>query len=163
MGSTRTTRRPLSNRTSRSCAASPSFTRWLDCEWATAIADAELIAEMLAQKDAFNVNALGQLMALEALRRQDEFAALRDQLVASRTTLEDELAQLGFHVLRSEFVAVLATHPDHSAEHIQTELLKRGVAVRRFADPETANYVRITIAPKPMRERLFAALHDILG
>ena len=127
------------------------------------IADADLVADMLARKDAFNVNGFAQVMALEALRRHDEFAALRDQLVACRGKLEKGLEELGFRVPPSEFVAVLATHAEHGAEHIQAELLERGVAVRRFADPETANYVRITIAPDPQRERLFTALREIVG
>ena len=37
------------------------------------------------------------------------------------------------------------------------------LAVRRFNDPEAENYVRITIAPEAQRERLFAALREIVG
>jgi histidinol-phosphate aminotransferase len=127
------------------------------------IAEASVVADLLARKDAFNVNGFAQVMALEALRRRDRFAELRDELVACRKALVRELEGLGFEVPPSDFVAVLATHPRHGAAHIQAELLKRKIAVRRFSDPETENYVRITVAPDAQREQLVDALRDIVG
>jgi histidinol-phosphate aminotransferase len=127
------------------------------------LADADLVADLLARKDAFNVNGMAQVMALEALRRHDEFAALRDQLLEAKAELRSGLQELGFEVPATDFVAVLASHPDLDAARLQAELLERGIAVRRFDDPETAPFVRITVAPEPLRARLFAALSDIVG
>jgi histidinol-phosphate aminotransferase len=127
------------------------------------IADEAVVSELLARKDAFNVNSFGQVMALEALRRRDEFQAQRDRLVECRESLAVRLEELGFDVPRTDFVALLATHPDHGAQFIQDELLKRKVAVRRFADPEVAEFVRITVAPAAQAERLLTALAEITG
>ena len=127
------------------------------------IADAELVGAMMACKDAFNVNSLGQVMAVEALRRRDHFLGLRQQLVTGRRALVDGLEGFGFQVLPSDSVAVLAKHPEHTAEFLQAQLLERRVAVRRFADPLTADWIRITAAPQPVLDRFLAALHDFLG
>ena len=127
------------------------------------IADEALVSELLARKDAFNVNSFGQVMALEALRRRAEFEALRDELVERRESLALRLEELGFRVPRTNFVALLATHPEHGAEFLREELLKRRIAVRRFADPEVADFIRITVAPAAQAERLLTTLAEIVA
>ncbi len=127
------------------------------------IADAALVSELLARKDAFNVNGFAQVMALEALRRRPEFLALRDQVLECRGELMDGLSRLGFRVQPSDCIAVLATHPVHAAASLQKELLKRNVAVRRFSDAATSNFIRITVAPRPELERLLDALGEIVN
>lgn len=126
------------------------------------IADAELIAELLARKDAFNVNSLAQIMALEALRRQEYFNAIRDQILQCRQMLAKCLQNFGFKMHRPAGNYILATHPKFAAALLQEELMKRHVAVRRFDGPLTANYIRITVPPAPGIERLAAALQEIL-
>jgi len=127
------------------------------------IAAPPVVARLLERKDAFNVNGFGQVMALEALRRASEFEALRDELLTARVELVGELEGLGLDVRPSEIVAVLARHPRVPAAELQAELLRRGVAVRRFADGPISDWVRITVAPKAPRERLLAALTAILS
>ena len=127
------------------------------------IADADLVGELLARKDAFNVNGFAQTMALEALRRRDSFLALRDRLVECRSELVDGLSRLGFRVKGSECIALLATHPEHPAQLLQDELMKRGIAVRRFSDAATANYIRVTVGPRPVVERFLRSLEEIVN
>ncbi len=127
------------------------------------IADAALVKQMLACKDAFNVNSFGQIMALEALRQEDSFREQRDQLVAGRQLLVRGLEDLGFRVMPSHSVAVLVSHPAHSATEIQQELLKRKIAVRHFTDEATNNFVRITASPSATQDRLLAALADVVS
>ncbi len=126
------------------------------------IADEAIVAELLARKDAFNVNSFAQAMALEALRRKEEFEAIRDRLVECRRLLVMRLQSLGFRMHTPAGNFVLATHPDFSAELIQNELMKRRIAVRRFDGKPTANYIRITVPPMAGVERLTAALEEIL-
>jgi len=125
------------------------------------IGEAGLIERMLAQKDAFNVNSFAQVMALQALARHDSFAAMRDELVANRTLLVEGLEGLGFAVKPSDSVGVLATHPQHSAERLQAELLQRKVAVRRFADDTVSNFIRITVAHRTDMDRFLAILSEV--
>ncbi len=126
------------------------------------IADESIVTELLARKDAFNVGGFAQVMALEALRRVDEFAALRDKLVENRKLLTAGLEGLGFRVLPSDFVAVLASHPEHDAERLRAELLARKIAVRHFTLPQVASFIRVTVAPEPQIERLLQALGEIV-
>ncbi|MCZ6727799.1 MAG: aminotransferase class I/II-fold pyridoxal phosphate-dependent enzyme, partial [Acidobacteria bacterium] len=127
------------------------------------IADASIVAELLARKDAFNVGGFGQAMALEALRRRAEFEILRDRLLENRAVLTQGLEGLGFRVLPSDFVAVLASHPTHDAEHLRAELLARKIAVRRFAHPAVSDFIRITVAPTPQIEQLLYSLGEIVS
>lgn len=126
------------------------------------IADEAIVAELLARKDAFNVNSMAQVMALEALRRHDEFVAIRERLVECRCELIRRLHGFGFRTHPAAGNFVLATHPDFSAELIQNELMQRQIAVRRFEGRLTSNYVRITVPPMPDVERLAAALEQII-
>lgn len=127
------------------------------------IGEAGLIQRMLSQKDAFNVNSFAQVMALQALERHDSFAALRDELVANRNLLVEGLERLGCVVKPSDSVGVLATHPKHTAEWLQAELLQRQVAVRRFTDDEVSNYIRITAAPRAELDRFLAILGEVVS
>ena len=127
------------------------------------IAREDLIADMQARKDVFNVNSFAQVMAREAVARHAEFVAARDALVEARTELVGLLTGLGFVTKPSEAVAVLASHPDHPGKRLQDALLERGIAVRRFHGPLTADWIRITAAPRPARERLATALESILA
>lgn len=127
------------------------------------IADAGLVAELLARKDAFNVNSLAQIMALEALRRQEYFNAIRDQILQCRQELMQCLQNCGFKMHRPAGNYVLATHPEFAAEWLQEELMKRQIAVRRFPGPFTANHIRITVPPLSGIERLAKALREILA
>ena len=126
------------------------------------IGPADLISEMLAHKDVFNVNCFAQVMALEALGRQKEFEALRDQLVECRTVLIERLSELGFEVPPTDYVAVLATHPSFTAEYLQAELLARSVVVRRFPGEVTSNFIRITVAPTETMEKFLGILSEIV-
>jgi histidinol-phosphate aminotransferase len=117
---------------------------------------------MLAQKDVFNVNAMAQVMAMEALRRQDSFEVLRDKLVGNRDQLVHGLEQQGFCVLPSNSVGVLATHPGHSGASIQAALLERKIAVRRFDDERIRDHIRVTVAPMEQIEHFLATLSDCL-
>ncbi len=125
------------------------------------IADKALVAEMLARKDAFNVNGFGQVMAIEAIRRRSHFEEMKSELLACKAELVRGLEELGFDVPPSDFVAVLASHSEHDAEHVQSALLARKIAVRRFASPPTASFVRITVPPRRELARLLDALADL--
>jgi len=126
------------------------------------IADETIVAELLARKDAFNVNSFAQVMALEALRRRDVFEAICNRLLECRQELLNCLHDFGFKTHPAAGNFVLATHPDFSAEWIQSELMKRRIAVRRFDGKLTSNHIRITVPPRPELPRFAEALHEIL-
>ena len=126
------------------------------------IADSTIIDALSNRKDVFNVNVLGQLMAIEALRSRERFEHMSDQMLECRQDLTKRLINLGFHVRKPSGNFLLATHPDFSAEFIQRELHKRKIAVRRFPEEPTTNYIRITIPQTACVERLNDVLNKIL-
>jgi|GEM_PF-1633384 len=126
------------------------------------IADSAIISELLARKDAFNVNAFAQVMAYEALQRRETFQSLSCQMLACREELVTELRQRGFRMHKPSGNFLFATHPGFSAKFIQTELLKKQIAVRHFEDGLTQNHIRIAIPPRAGVLRLIEALGDII-
>ena len=126
------------------------------------IADRSIIEELLDRKDVFNVNGMAQLMAIEALRRREEFFDLSCQMLECRKALVTRLQGFGFQVHEPSGNFVLASHPVFSGEKIESALLKRSVAVRRFPDGITENHVRITVPPTPGIERLMDALGEVM-
>jgi len=127
------------------------------------VADAALVEELLARKDAFNVNGFAQVMALEALRRRTEFERLREQVLACRAVLVESLRELGFSVQEPGGNFVLAAHSGYPAKALQEELMKRQIAVRHFPGDLTGNHVRITVPPMPVLEHFLDVLAEVVG
>jgi histidinol-phosphate aminotransferase len=126
------------------------------------IGHARVIGELLQRKDAFNVNSVAQRAALAALAHQDQFSRAVQEAVSSRTELVSLLRARGFTSMNSGGNYVLVTHAELPAVVLQEELLKRRIAVRRFAGAPTDNYLRITVAPREAIDRLTTALDEIL-
>lgn len=126
------------------------------------IAHEDLVRDLLARKDAFNVNSFAQVMGREALSREPIFKAIALELIDCREILVENLRGLGFRVHEPSGNFVLATHPEILAKHIQAELITRHIAVRRFDDDLTANYIRITVSPMSGITKLTEALAEIL-
>jgi histidinol-phosphate aminotransferase len=127
------------------------------------IADAAIIGEALERKDIYNVNAFAQVMALEALRRRNEFYSLSQKLLKARDNLVSQLQDVGFSIKESSANFVLATHPAFSAMFLQRQLAERKIAVRIYEGNLTSNYLRITVPAPDGLDRLMAALTSIIG
>ncbi|WP_164018682.1 pyridoxal phosphate-dependent aminotransferase [Pyxidicoccus trucidator] len=127
------------------------------------IGDRALVAELLQRKDAFNVGAFPQAVALEALARREHFVQLARQLHDSRERMVTALRALGFEVRPSHGNFVLARHPAREAAALQQGLAGRRIAVRRFPKDAVRNHLRITVPPAPGVDRLLEALQALLG
>ena len=127
------------------------------------IANRDVVADLMARKDVFNVNALGQVLARAALRRRREFSALAEEALECRTALVEYLKDLGFSVHPPSANYVLATHREQPASMIQAGLHEQGIAVRRFDGPLTGNSIRITVAPRPIVEIFADRLSQVLS
>jgi histidinol-phosphate aminotransferase len=127
------------------------------------IADKAIVDELLARKDAFNVNGFAMVMALEALRRQEEFRRLGAEMRRCRDELVAGLQARGFRVHKPAGNFVLASHPAHSGERLELELQKRRVVVRRFPGELTSNHIRITVPPPPVLRRFLEVASDVVA
>lgn len=126
------------------------------------IASEELVGELLAGKDVFNVNALAQAMAVAALERQPYFEECAARLRSCRARLTAALRELGLEVHESTGIALMVRHPSLPGETLHRLLLDEGIAVRRFADTLAADAIRITVPPEPGIERLLRTLRRVL-
>ncbi len=124
------------------------------------VAEAGLVAALLARKDVFNVSGLSQAIALAALQRQDRFRAAHAQLLEVRSALVRGLEALGFTVRPPSANFVLASPPKQNAVAVQKRLAAAGISVRRFALPGVDAWLRITVPPAEQLERLLRGLSD---
>ena len=110
----------------------------------------------------FNVNAMTMAAGIGALRDREYFARNCRLIRENREFIAGELRALGFEVTDSETNFVFARHPSVSGETLYRELRARGILVRRFDRPETADYNRITVGTREDMETLAGTVREIL-
>jgi histidinol-phosphate aminotransferase len=126
------------------------------------IADEGLVEELLGEKDKFNVNAMGQAMALAALRRRAEYQGLAEVMIRARDELGQSLRGLGFRVREPGGNFLCVSHPHAIARDIASGLQERRILVRQFPRGRAAEWLRITVPPPEECGRLLAGLRSIL-
>ena len=130
-----------------------------------AIGNRALIRDIQALRfstNPFNVNAMTMAAGIGALRDREYFERNCRLIRENREFIAGELRALGFEVADSETNFVFARHPSVSGETLYRELRARGILVRRFDRPETADYNRITVGTREDMETLADAVREIL-
>src|SRR5881398_3231996 len=122
----------------------------------------ELIAALDKIRDSYNVNGLGQAAALATLDDLSYYRKNFQRIVATRDRLARELTALGFRVLPSQTNFLLVRPPVFRAGEWQRKLRGRKILVRWFDDPETSDYLRITIGRDDEMAALLKAVRAIL-
>src|SRR5437667_1793211 len=105
----------------------------------------ELIAGLDKIRDSYNVNGLGQVVALATL---DDLAYYRknfQRIIATREQVARELTVLGFRVFPSRTNFLFVRPPAFPANGWLQKLRERKILVRWFNYPETKDFLRITI------------------
>ena len=77
-----------------------------------AVAQPQVIAEMMKVKDSYNCDAISVVAATAAIQDQEYASESWEHVRAERQRLTDELTQLGWTVLPSQANFILATGPD---------------------------------------------------
>jgi len=121
----------------------------------------ERIEEMLKVKDSYNVGMITQAVALAALRDTDYMELSTGRIRGSRAHVSRELSRRAFTVLPSSANFIFAKPPIPAADYMRA-LRDRGVLVRYFSGPRTAEFVRITIGTDEEMAALVTATDDIL-
>ena len=122
-------------------------------------AEPALVREIDKVRQPYNVNALTQALAAEALDMAPAFLGRVPLLLAFRRRLEDALKALpGATVWPSDSNFVLVRHPRAAALH--AHLLIRGLRTRRFEGGRLEHCLRINAGDGPQTARLETALAE---
>ncbi len=123
-----------------------------------AIAQSQVIEQMLKAKDSYNCDALSIAAATAAILDQSHARKSWLHIRAERERVSIELRRLKFDVIPSQANFVLATCPDGRGREIYLLLKTRGVLVRYFDLPGLRDKVRITIGTMDENNALLTAL-----
>jgi histidinol dehydrogenase len=126
---------------------------------------AALIRAVEEARGPYKVSVVAEEAALRALENDSAVRRVVEQTRRMRERLRSALADRGLAALPSEanFLCVPLAADDGPARVLAARLLDRGVAVRVVSD-ETCGFeaIRITVGPRPLLERLLAALDAVL-
>ncbi len=110
-----------------------------------AIAQPDIIAQMMKVKDSYNCDAVAIAVATAAILDQDYARRTWEKVRAERERMTSELTKLGWKVVPSRANFVLATVPDGDGNSAYLKLKQRGILVRFFDKPGLRDKLRITI------------------
>jgi len=118
-----------------------------------------LARRLLAIKPAFNVNAAAEAAALASLADIESVLVNVERLREGRACLQRDLAACPFlEIFPTSANFVYCQVRGATAQWVGEELMRRGIAIRVFADPAA---LRITVGTREQNERLMEALGEI--
>lgn len=126
------------------------------------IADQEFVAALLNRKDIYNVNKAAQKMTLIALENSHYFNSFLSELNIVKSMLSQALSSLGFSVTEGNANFISVFHKHIKASVIQQALERKGVIVRHFNVPIIDKFLRITVPPKALLNRVIDAFSDVV-
>lgn len=120
----------------------------------------ELVGTVRAVRPAYTVNAAAQAAAVASIKHRRKLLRIVDVLRAARDGLVVELARVNLlRVWPSESNFIYCTEGHScSVSFVYEELLKQGILVRLFANPDA---IRITVGTDRENARLLEALAEI--
>lgn len=119
-----------------------------------------LIDALYKVKDSYNVDAIAQAVALEAVKDAKWMRANVRKVLATRRRFVAELERRGWDVMPSESNFVFARPAHAKAADIFERLRGRHIYVRYFSGPKTADRLRVTIGTDEQMAKLLAALDE---
>jgi histidinol-phosphate aminotransferase len=123
-----------------------------------AVAQPQVIAEMMKVKDSYNCDAISIVAATAAIEDQ-EYAANTCQYVRSeRARVSDELTALGWSVIPSSANFIFAVAPRGRAREAYLGLKQQGILVRFFDKPGLNDKLRITIGTSQENNALLGGI-----
>jgi histidinol-phosphate aminotransferase len=125
-----------------------------------AVVDPVLAAYLAMVEEPYNVNCAALAAGRASLRATSEADARRREVVEAREVLAHGLREAGARPLPSEANFVMARVDVDDAE-LADRLAARGIMIRPGSDFGLPGYVRVTVAPKPLLERVVVALREV--
>ncbi len=123
-----------------------------------AVAQPQLINEMLKVKDSYNTDAISILAATAAIEDQEYARDKWEYVRSERQRLSAELTSLGWTVLPSQANFILAAAPDGRGKDAYLGLKAQGILVRYFDKPGLKDKIRITVGQNHENNALLAGI-----
>ncbi len=123
-----------------------------------AVAQPQVIYEMMKVKDSYNTDAISVLAATAAIEDQEYARKNWDYVRSERHRLTTELNQMGWSVLPSQANFLLVTVPDGQGREAYQGLKHQGILVRFFDKPGLSDKIRITIGQSHENNALLAGI-----
>ena len=127
------------------------------------VGPADLVAALHKGRDSYNVNGLAQIAAEATLDDLPYYRKNFGRIARSRARLASALTNLGFEIYPSQTNFILVRPPQFTADRWLKLLADQQILVRWFDQPETRDYLRITIGTEEEVKRLLAAVGRILS
>jgi histidinol-phosphate aminotransferase len=128
-----------------------------------AIANPEVIGELVKVKDSYNCDVLSLTAATAAIQDREYLAETRRKIIATRERLGDSLRRLGFDVTPSHANFVWARRSDRPVKALYESLKARKILVRYMNYPEYGDGLRVTVGTDAEIDALLKELADILS
>jgi histidinol-phosphate aminotransferase len=126
-------------------------------------AHADIVAEMLKVKDAYNLDRLAIVAGCTALEDREWFDETTAKIIRTRTRLLRELEAMGLEVPPSRSNFVFPRIPDGRALEIYEKLEKRRILVRYFRTPPmVANSLRVSVGTDAEIDTFLQAMRELL-
>jgi histidinol-phosphate aminotransferase len=126
-----------------------------------AIAQPEIVNEMMKVKDSYNVDAISVIAATAALQDQESAKKTWEYIRGERQRLTSELQQLDWSVLPSQANFILATVPGGKAKEAYQKLKQQGILVRFFDRSGLNDKLRITVGRAEENNALLAGIKSL--
>jgi histidinol-phosphate aminotransferase len=123
-----------------------------------AVAQPEIIHEMMKVKDSYNCDAISVCAATAAIQDQEYAKRTWEHVRSERQRLTSELQQLGWSVLPSQANFILATVPSGRGKEAYLKLKQQGILVRYFDKPALADKIRITVGTSQENNALLGGI-----
>src|SRR5262249_5917172 len=120
-----------------------------------AIARPELVRELVKVKDSYNCDVLSLAAATAAIQDRDYFREVRGKILATRTRMSVELAELGFDVTPSRANFVWCRRADRPVKPIYEALKARKILVR-YMNYDGYDGLRISVGTNAEIDQLLA-------
>jgi histidinol-phosphate aminotransferase len=127
-----------------------------------AVADPNIIRQLLKVKDSYNCDALSLAAATAALEDQEYFRSTRGKILATRARMTVSLRDHGFEVCPSQANFVWCRSSDRPVRPIYEELKRRLVLVRYMNYEGYGDGLRISVGSDGEVDRLLEVLRAIL-
>jgi histidinol-phosphate aminotransferase len=128
-----------------------------------AVAQPQIIEQMIKVKDSYNCDALSIAGAAAAIADRDWQAENRRKIIATRQRLAAGMRELWFVTVDSQANFTWNVHPEYPAKPLYEQLKRRRILVRYMNYPGWGDGLRISVGTDAQTDACLEGLKAILG